>query len=68
MKVIFKALALLAAILISPQSIAAVSFIGASAMVLTGVYILAGIGWALLAGSVPPFVLSVVLIRGMTRE
>lgn len=60
-------LAQLVAVAISPTSVAAVSFIGASSLAIAGVYTLAGAGWAMLAGSAPLFALSVVLIRGLTR-
>lgn len=35
-------------------------------MVAAGVYVLAGIGWALLVGAVPFLALSAVLMRGLT--
>lgn len=63
------ALALIAAAgaSVSPPSVAVVSFVAGSSLAVAGVYQLAGPGWALIAGSVPLLLLSVVLIRGLTR-
>lgn len=33
-----------------------------------GVYLLAGPGWAMLAGAAPCFLLSAVILRGLLRE
>ena len=33
-----------------------------------GIYILAGLGWALIALAVPFLILSLVIVRGLTRE
>lgn len=37
------------------------------ALLVAGVYVLFGLGWALVTGSLPAFVVAVVLIRGVKR-
>lgn len=40
-------------------------FLVGAALIVSGTYILAGLGWAVLAASVPFFLLSFVMWRGM---
>lgn len=51
----------------TPQAIAPISLLAGVGLSVAGVYVLAGIGWALLAGAFPFLLLSVVLIRGLIR-
>lgn len=55
----------LLAALLSPHAAAVVSSLAGVGLTISGVYILAGTGWAFLAGAVPLLVLSGVLIRGL---
>lgn len=34
---------------------------------IAGVYLLAGVGWALIAGAVPPLLLALIILRGLNR-
>ncbi|SFU81768.1 hypothetical protein SAMN04489707_102361 [Paenacidovorax caeni] len=38
-----------------------------AALCIAGVYLLAGLGWALIAGSVPLLVLAAIILRGLQR-
>lgn len=49
----------------APATVTAVAFAGGSALTICGVYVLAGLGWSLLAGAVPCFALGLVLLRGL---
>ena len=53
--------------LLSAPFIAAVSLLLGAGMAVAGVYVLAGLGWALLSGSAPFLLLFVVLARGLIR-
>lgn len=55
------------ALVISPAAIAAASMVAGVALAVAGVHMLFGLGWALIAGSVPLMALSAVLIRGLLR-
>ena len=54
-----------ASALVSPHTVAAASLLAGLGLGVAGVYVLAGTGWALLAGAVPLLLLAVVLIRGL---
>lgn len=51
----------------TPMILALVILVLALGLLLTGVYLLAGLGWACVAASVPPFVLALTLIKGLKR-
>jgi len=51
----------------SPAAIAAATFFLGASLAVAGVYVLAGIGWALIASSVPALLLASILIRGLLR-
>lgn len=51
----------------SPAVIASVATLGGCGLAVGGVFVLAGVGWALLAGSAPLLTLGVVMFRGMSR-
>lgn len=40
----------------------------ATGLTVAGIYILAGVGWAMLAGAGPFFVLAVVIFRGLNAK
>lgn len=46
---------------------AALAFVASAGLVVAGVYVLAGPGWALVAGGVPFFVFGAVIMRGLVR-
>jgi len=48
----------------SPGAVAAIFLAVGSALLVAGVYALAGLGWALLAGAAPCLALGVVIARG----
>jgi hypothetical protein len=52
---------------LTPAIAAAASAFCGCAMVVSGVFLLAGLGWALIAGAVPPLALATVLFRGLQR-
>lgn len=56
-----------ALVAISPHSVATVALLAGIGLAVSGVYVLTGAGWALLAGAVPLLLLSAVLIRGLLR-
>lgn len=49
----------------TPGFLSAVLLLGGSASAVTGVYLLAGLGWALLAAAVPTLSLGAILLRGV---
>jgi hypothetical protein len=50
-----------------PIALAVVTLLSGIGLAVGGVYLLAGLGWALIAAAVPFALLSSVLIRGLTR-
>ncbi len=50
-----------------PIVIAAICAVTGIGMAVAGVYVLAGIGWALLAAAAPMLMLAAVLTRGLLR-
>lgn len=50
---------------ISPYLLAWLAGLLAFALLITGVYLLAGLGWALIACAVPLWLLVVVILRGL---
>lgn len=52
---------------LSPAFVAIGSLVMGGAFMSYGVYLLAGLGWAFIAGSVPQLVLGLFLLRGMIR-
>lgn len=51
----------------NPQTTAVAASAAGAAMAIAGVYLLAGPGWALIAGSVACFGLAAALFRGLTH-
>lgn len=51
----------------NPQIAAVASTLAGAAMAVTGVYVLAGPGWALIAGATACFGLAAALFRGLTH-
>ena len=47
--------------------VAAGLLVAGTALAVAGVYVLAGLGWSLVAGAVPMLALSLVLLRGASR-
>ena len=60
--------------MVSPQPttvasvLAAASGIIGASLAVAGVYVLAGFGWALLAGAVPLIGFAAILTKGLSRE
>ena len=52
---------------ITPQAIALLALLFGMGLVVAGVYLLAGLGWSLIAGSVPLWALAFVIQRGLNR-
>lgn len=50
----------------SPMAVAMLFAASGAAALVSGVLLLAGIGWALVAGSVLCFALALILVKGMT--
>jgi hypothetical protein len=44
---------------------ACLSLLASFGLIVGGVYVLAGLGWALVAGAVPCLLLSAVIVRGL---
>jgi hypothetical protein len=53
--------------LLSPAMLASVAILLGCGFVVAGLYLMAGLGWALIAASVPCFVFSILIFRGLTR-
>ncbi len=53
--------------MLSPAKIATASALAGTGMAVAGVYLLAGLGWALLAAAAPLLLLAAVLMRGLLR-
>lgn len=51
----------------NPQTMALASTVAGASLAMGGVYILAGPGWTLIAGSVSCFGLAAVLFKGLTN-
>jgi len=49
------------------MAVAGAALLGGSALIVAGVYVLAGAGWALIAAAPPFLVFGAVLARGLTR-
>ena len=45
-------------------AVACLAFVAGMGLVVAGVYVLAGLGWSLVAGSVPCFLIGFVILRG----
>jgi hypothetical protein len=58
-------LARASAVIASPQAIALFTLLAGIGLAVAGVYVLAGLGCALLAGAAPLLLLAAVLIRGI---
>lgn len=50
-----------------PATVAVIAAVAGIAASVTGVYLLAGPGWALIAGSLPLFAISILTFRGLLR-
>lgn len=57
----------IARVILSPVTVALVCMLTGIGMLVAGVYVLLGLGAALLAGAVPFLLLGGILIRGVTR-
>lgn len=49
----------------SPGTLSALLLLGGSAAATCGVYVLAGLGWALIAAAVPALLLGSIILRGV---
>lgn len=52
---------------ISPHAVAALALLLAAGLAIAGVYLLAGLGWALIAGAVPLLLFALTILRGLHR-
>ena len=52
---------------ITPQAVALLALLAGMGLVIAGVYLLAGLGWSLIAGAVPLLALAFVIQRGLHR-
>lgn len=50
---------------VTPLGVACLALLAGIGLAVSGVYVLAGLGWALIAGAVPLFGLSAALLRGL---
>lgn len=53
--------------LITPPLLALLALLAGSGLAVAGVYLLAGTGWALIAGAVPLLLLAATILRGLAR-
>ena len=53
--------------LFTPTMVAMFALLLAALLAIVGVYLLAGLGWALIASAVPLLLLAVIIFRGMQR-
>lgn len=51
----------------NPQTLALLALLIGMGLVIAGVYLLAGLGWSLIAGAVPLLALAFVIQRGLHR-
>lgn len=51
----------------NPILIALLAVVLGAGLAIAGVYLLAGPGWALIAGAVPPLLLALIILRGLHR-
>lgn len=51
----------------APWVVCVLSFIVGAALLVAGVYVLAGFGWALLVSSIPALAVGYVTLRGLAR-
>jgi hypothetical protein len=51
--------------IVTPHVVAAFTMLAGIGLAVCGIYVLAGFGWALLAGAAPLLLLSAVLVRGL---
>lgn len=54
-------------LVVSPGMVIAVLLLAATAMAMGGVYLLLGLGWALVIGALPIYGLALILLRGLTN-
>lgn len=52
---------------LTPPLLALLALLAGCCMAVSGVYLLAGTGWALLAGAVPLLLLALTILRGLHR-
>lgn len=52
---------------ITPQAAALLALLTGAGLAIAGVYLLAGLGWALIAGAVPLLLLAATILRGLHR-
>ena len=52
---------------LTPPLLALLALLAGCALAVSGVYLLAGTGWALLAGAVPPLLFAMIILRGLKR-
>lgn len=53
--------------LLSPLALALMAALAACALMVAGVYLLAGLGWSLIAAAAPLFLLALILLRGLSH-
>jgi len=53
--------------LLNPAAIAVLALLMAALLAITGIYLLAGLAWCLIAGAVPLLLLAATLFRGIHR-
>lgn len=52
---------------LTPQAAALLALLAGAGLAIAGVYRLAGLGWALIAGAVPLLLLAATILRGLHR-
>lgn len=52
---------------LTPQAVAWLALLAAGGLLIAGVYLLAGLGWSLIAGAVPLLLLALTIQRGLRR-
>lgn len=52
---------------LSPPVAALLALLVGAGLAIAGVYRLAGLGWALITGAVPPLLLAMIILRGLYR-
>lgn len=52
---------------LTPPLLALLALLTGCGMAVSGVYLLAGIGWALLAAAVPLLLFAMIILRGLKR-
>ena len=53
--------------LITPVSVAVMALLAGCGLAIAGIYLLAGLGWSLIAGAAPLLLFAFLLLRGLQR-